>query len=114
MLLNTEITKKMTLLTNSKRSKRLAQDALFYIKQMVNLHTEPIPKDIADYHKKHLFSLMSFQQKCLFVASFLFPYPEDAKVLPLPKFLHFLYFPLRPFLWVWRWGRKHVPSIGGN
>ena len=50
----------MTLLTNSKRSERLARDALFYMKQMVNLHTEPIPGDIADYHKKHLFSLMSF------------------------------------------------------
>lgn len=108
-LLNTTIiTKEMKLLTESKRSERLAKDAFFYIKQMVNLHTEPVPIEIAKYHKKHLFSLMSFQQKCLFVASFLFPYPEDAEVLPLPKSLHFLYFPLRPFLWAWRLRRKQT------
>ena len=34
--------------------------------------------------------------------SFLYPYPEDAEILPLPKYLQFLYFPLRPFLWAWR------------
>jgi hypothetical protein len=107
-IFNATITKEMKLLTESRRSERLAQDAFFYIKQMVNLHTEPVPIEIASYHKKHLFSLMSFQQKCLFVASFLFPYPEDAEVLPLPKFLHFLYFPLRPFLWAWRLRRKQT------
>lgn len=109
-LLNVKITKDMEYLTESRRAERLAQEAHFYIRQMVNLHTEPVPKDIADYHKKHLFSLMSYQQKFLFITSFLFPYPEDAEVLPLPKFLHFLYFPLRPFLWAWRWGRKHALS----
>ncbi|MDQ0242538.1 hypothetical protein J2S09_000074 [Bacillus fengqiuensis] len=109
-LLNTNIQKEMKVLTESNRSERLAQEAFFYIKQMVNLHTEPVPDEIARYHKNHLFSLMSFQQKCLFIASFLFPYPEDAEVLPLPKFLHFLYFPLRPFLWAWRWGRKQTLS----
>jgi hypothetical protein len=107
-MLNTTISKDMRLLTESKRSEQLAQDSFFYIKQMVNLHTDPVPIEIASYHKKHLFSLMSFQQKCLFVASFLFPYPEDAEVLPLPKFLHFLYFPLRPILWAWRLRRKQT------
>jgi hypothetical protein len=28
--------------------------------------------------------------------------PEDWKLLPLPDFLFFLYFPLRPFLFLWR------------
>lgn len=28
--------------------------------------------------------------------------PEDWKLLPLPHFLFFLYFPLRPFLFLWR------------
>ena len=82
----------MKFLTNSKRSDELAQDVFFYIKQMVNLHTEPLPKDIANYHKKHLFSLMSFQQKCLFVASFLFPYPEDAKFYHCRNFFIFYTF----------------------
>ena len=31
---------------------------------------------------------------------------EDFRVLPLPDSLFWLYKPLRPFLWVWRWARQ--------
>ena len=79
-----------------------AQDALFYMKQMIHLHGDTLPKHISRYHRSHLISLMSIQQKVLFFLSFLFPYPEDAETLPLPKKLHYLYFILRPFLWTWR------------
>ncbi|MCM3665218.1 nucleotidyltransferase family protein [Mesobacillus subterraneus] len=95
-------------ISNSKKSKRLAKGALFYIKQLVNLHIEPLPEEIANYHKSHLFSLMSFKQKVLFILSFLFPYPEDALAFPLPRVLHFLYFPLRPILWAIRRKRKQA------
>ncbi|MFC3884762.1 nucleotidyltransferase family protein [Bacillus songklensis] len=109
-LLNTPITKEMKLLIRGNHPKQLAQDAIFYLEKMVNLHTDPVPEDVAAYHKRHLFSLMSNQQKFFFIMSFLYPYPEDAETLPLPKHLHFLYFPLRPFLWAWRKTRKHVLS----
>ncbi|ASK63708.1 Renal dipeptidase [Virgibacillus phasianinus] len=105
-LLNAPITMQMKSLFISKRSKKLAQGAIFYLESMINLHTDPVPEDIARYHKHHLFSLMSFQQKFLFIVSFLYPYPEDAETLPLPKKLHYLYFPLRPLLWAWRKTRK--------
>ncbi|MDF0727751.1 nucleotidyltransferase family protein [Cytobacillus sp. S13-E01] len=111
-LLNTPIGKDMRTIINGKRSYSLAEQAIFYIERMVNLHSEPIPNQIARYHKRHLFSLMSIQQKFLFILSFLYPYPEDAENLPLPNRLHFLYFPLRPFLWVWRKTSKHVISRG--
>ncbi len=101
-LLNTKIPNEIKSLSDRKRSNRLAESALFYIRNIVNLHSEPLPKEVASYHKKHLFLLMSSEQKLLYIASFLFPYPEDARILPMPKFLHFLYFPLRPFLWAWR------------
>ena len=52
---------------------------------MVNLHTDPVPEDVAKYHKRHLFSLMSNQQKIFFILSFLYPFPTDAETLPLPK-----------------------------
>ena len=39
---------------------------------------------------------MTYQQKLFFFMSFLYPYPEDAAVLPLPKSLHFLYLPYVP------------------
>jgi hypothetical protein len=105
-LLGTPLKEEMCTLTGGIRPKHLAQEALFYIKQMVNLHTEPIPDDVARYHKRHLFSLMSNQQKALFIFSLLYPYPMDAETLPLPKSIHFLYFPLRPFLCAWRKARK--------
>jgi hypothetical protein len=105
-LLHTTLTAEMKSILVEKRGMRLAQDALFYIYQMVNLHTYPIPEDVAKYHKRHLFSLMSNRHKVLFIMSFLYPYPEDTDTLMLPKYLHFLYFPLRPLLWAWRKTKK--------
>ena len=75
---------------------KFAQQAIFYFENMVNLHTNPLPKYVAKFHKKYLFSIMSFRQKSWFLFSLLYPYPADEKTLPMPKNLHFLYFPIRP------------------
>ncbi|MBS4209171.1 nucleotidyltransferase family protein [Bacillus sp. FJAT-50079] len=107
-LLGTIITKDMSPFIKGNRPNRLAKESMFYLEQMVNLHTEPVPNEIAKYHKKHLFSLMSFQQKSLYILSMLHPYYTDVETLPLPKEFHFLYFPLRPFLWILRKTRKHT------
>jgi len=107
VLLNSPRNEKLKPIFQGDRPLRLAQEAIFYLENMVNLHTDPVPKYISLYHKRHLFSLMSISQKMIFMLSFLYPYPEDAETLPLPKKLHFLYFPLRPFLWGWRKTRKH-------
>lgn len=101
-LLHTPIKDEMLPIMKRNRANRLAQDAVFYFRQMVHLHKEPMPEDIAQYHKRHLFSLMSNRQKLLYLLSCLYPYPMDAETMPLPKNLHFLYIPLRPFLWAWR------------
>lgn len=105
-LLEARLTEDMQLLTQNRRSKRLAQEAIFYIKQMVNLHTEPLPLEVERYHGRHIFHLMSHRQQITFLLSFLYPYPIDAETMPLPKALHFLYFPLRPFLCAWRRSTK--------
>jgi hypothetical protein len=105
-LLHSPLPKEAEPFIRSSRSFQLAQEAIYYVERMVNLHSYPVPDDIAEYHKKHLFSLMPPQQKVLFILSFLYPYPEDADTLPLPKKWHFLYFPLRPFLWTWRKSTK--------
>ncbi|MCM3650405.1 nucleotidyltransferase family protein [Metabacillus litoralis] len=107
-LFNTKKIDEINPLLKSERSQGLAQEAIFYLERMVNLHNDPVPEDVSLYHSRHLFSLMSKRQKALFILSFLHPYPEDAKILPLPKQLHFLYFPLRPFLWALRKKRKHA------
>ncbi|MFC0269939.1 nucleotidyltransferase family protein [Metabacillus herbersteinensis] len=109
-LLSSKKVDAMKPLLENKRSCNLAQEAIFYLERMVNLHTDPVPEPVSRYHTRHLFSLMTARQKVLFVLSFLHPYPEDAETLPLPKQLHFLYFPLRPFIWAWgRRGRRHYP-----
>ena len=109
-LLKTPIVEEMKLLLSVNTSARLAQEAIFYLEEMVNLHTDPVPENVAMYHKRHLFSLMSKRQRLIFIMSFLYPYPEDAEVFPLPKYLQFLYFPLRPFLWAWRKSMKRALS----
>ncbi|NIK76098.1 hypothetical protein FHS15_001205 [Paenibacillus castaneae] len=109
-LLSIPLREEMKPLLTSRRAEWLAEDAMFYVHRMINLHTPPIPKDVDAYHKRYLFSLLTNGQRVRFMASFFFPYPEDAKTLPLPKPIHFLYFPLRPFLWLWRKTRKQAYS----
>lgn len=107
-LLGTIISEEMKSFIQGKRAAHLAQESIFYLERMVNLHTEPVLEDISNYHQRHLYSLMSTYQKCIYVFSMLYPYPSDVETLPLPKKIHFLYFPLRPFLCVWRKTRKRA------
>jgi hypothetical protein len=100
-LLNIRTTNDMEAII-SKRSKYLAQKTIFYFENMINLHNYPLPQRISDYHKQYLMSLMSVKRKTWLFLSYFYPYPEDKELLPLPIKLHFLYFPLRPFLWAWR------------
>jgi hypothetical protein len=85
----------------NKHSIKLAKSAIFYLENKINLHSYPVPEGISDYHKNYMYHLKTPLQKLLFIMSFLYPYPEDQDILPLPKRLHFLYFPLRPVLWLW-------------
>lgn len=110
-LLDAKVTGEMNPLL-TKRSVNLANQAIFYLEDMINLHTNPVPKDVSSYHARHLFALMSFNQKMMHVLCLLHPLPGDTETLPLPKSLHFLYFPLRPLLWVWRKTRKNEVSRG--
>lgn len=105
-LFQTPLTEELNKVACTKRSMNLAQQAVFYFKKQINLHIDPVPEDVARYHKRHLFTLMSWHQKLLFLISMLYPYPVDAETLPLPKPFHFLYFPLHPILWAWRKVRK--------
>jgi hypothetical protein len=100
-LLNTQITNKLIDYTHNKRAISLAKRTTYYFENKVNLHTYPVPEDISNYHKNYLFFMKTPLQKLLFVMSFFYPFPEDQDILPLPKRLHFLYFPLRPVLWLW-------------
>jgi len=110
-LLQAPIGTELQFIVEQRKPQKLAKDAMFYLERIVNLHTPPLPEDVDRYHKRHQFSLLGNRQKLLFILSFLFPFPKDAETMPLPKSLHFLYFPLRPFLWAWRKaaGQSHRP-----
>jgi hypothetical protein len=109
-LLDSKISKELKWLLSGSQSRIIAQQAIFYISSMINLHSKPLPPEVSDYHKRHIISLMSFHQKALYTLSILYPYHTDLDTFPLPKILHFLYFPLRPFLWAWRKTKKHAFS----
>ncbi|WP_459501934.1 nucleotidyltransferase domain-containing protein [Bacillus sp. C1] len=106
-LLNTPITEETRVFMSEKRLTELAQLAIYYLESMINLHTDPVPEEVSEYHERYLYSLKTIHQKLLFHLSWLYPYPQDVETLPLPKQLHVLYFPLRPVLWTWRKTRYH-------
>lgn len=117
-LFNTPINQEMHLLSTKKRSRKQAQMAYFFIIEMGNLN-ELQPKgnlgntlltDMKKYFSlnRYLFSQKSNVQKFIFIIKLFFPSSIDVNTLKLPKLLHFLYFPLRPFLWFWRKTRYKV------
>lgn len=103
-LLNTPINNGMQVLANRKRSKKLAQQALYFIKGTETLEIIMSTKN----YKRYLFSLKSHLQRFLFLLISFYPGKADLKTLMLPKYLHVLYFPLRPLLKTWRLIRKSV------
>ncbi|UVI31620.1 nucleotidyltransferase domain-containing protein [Paenibacillus spongiae] len=98
-LFMTPIPEPLRPLTSGGHSRRLARRALFIIKDVTNLQSS---KDVNTHYKGYIFAMMSNRQRWRYMAERLYPSSLDTALLPLPKPLHFLYFPLRPFLWFWR------------
>ena len=94
----------------AKSIRKIAISALLFIEIRGYLLDTTLSKDINRAYKKYISSIRTFRQKVLWWISKLHPDPEDAQVLPLPKFFHFLYFPLHPFLWLSRQRKRKVFS----
>ena len=86
-------------LTERNDARRLAKYAIEFITRADSLE-ETIP--MRYYHFYFVLLRKSYLQKVSYIFSLFYPRDEDAQTLPLPKPLHFLYFPLRPFLVVTR------------
>jgi hypothetical protein len=84
------------------RSIKIAQEALRIIPEFVNMVETKTTKEVSTYMKRYRKKIMSPQQRWKSLIVNLYPSSHDAQLLPLPRWLHFLYFPLRPFLWAWR------------
>ncbi|MDF9845419.1 hypothetical protein M2105_006493 [Paenibacillus sp. PastF-1] len=101
-LLGAPVDPRLSALTEKPKAKRLAQDAIFYVARMVNLNDPPLEPEVELHFKAYQPAILTTRNRLLRAAGFLYPYAADARTLPLPKPLHVLYFPLRPFLWSWR------------
>ncbi|MFK4391694.1 Renal dipeptidase [Bacillus sp. AFS026049] len=116
-LLKTPIHEEMQTFRGKKRSRKLAQLAIFYITEKGQVYIKKSKDACSEYPESHsiksnlkksfiinryLFSIKSNLQKFIFVIKLLFPSSADEETLRLPKPLYFLYLPLHPLLWFWR------------
>lgn len=113
-LLGTPLDPGLSGLAARPKAQKLARLAMFYVGRMVNLHNPPLPPEVERHFKYYQPAILPVRRQILYALGFLHPYAADAKTLPLPQALHFLYFPLRPFLWAWRKAslrEKGTPSV---
>ncbi|MFS0870089.1 nucleotidyltransferase family protein [Paenibacillus xylanilyticus] len=96
------------LLTSQERAgERLAKHGVLFMNEMLET-----PANLRSY-RSYLFALRSTRQKMFFFIERLYPSTWDVEQLPLPRSLHFLYFPLRPFLWFWRRMKRNTMTERG-
>ncbi|RUS42652.1 nucleotidyltransferase family protein [Cohnella sp. AR92] len=107
-LLDTPIPPAMEGALSESRGRELATLALGFIRDGTVLSTDPNAGQAARDYKRYLFELRTGSQKRRYLLSRLYPSYRDAEALPLPKPLYFLYFPLRPFVWLWRQVRQQT------
>jgi hypothetical protein len=101
-LLKAPVDPALSVLADKPKARRLAEQALFYVARMVNLNDPPLEPEVERHYKSYQPAILTPWHRFLHFAGFLYPYAADARTLPLPKPLHVLYFPLRPFLWTYR------------
>ncbi|MFY2249347.1 nucleotidyltransferase family protein [Priestia megaterium] len=97
-------------IVNTKRANRLAEKAIPFIKEMVQLHLYPRPRNLEQSFKKYLISIKSKREKFFLFIILFYPSSLDAAMFKLPKKIHFLYFLLRPLLGSFRKVKKVVIS----
>ncbi|MEX6700349.1 nucleotidyltransferase family protein [Peribacillus frigoritolerans] len=117
-LLNTPINEENKILTEGRRSRKLAQNALYYIREMTPLSSTSseigslkfmgsllsLKSNLQKSYfiNRYLFASKSQIQRFFYILNLFYPKSADVETLVLPNYLHFLYFPLRPILWAWR------------
>jgi len=98
----------------SKKSNEFASTASYFIRNKTDLSPNG-DEDVLKRYKSYVQSLMTMSQKFQVLIDHFYPSYKDALTLPLPKQLHFLYFPLRPFLWiVRRMKQKPVETVNSH
>ncbi|CAM4281086.1 nucleotidyltransferase domain-containing protein [Paenibacillus tarimensis] len=93
------------------RAHRLARTALPFILSGKRCPDESNKQAVREF-RHYLLAQMSVRQRLDYYTKPLFPSSRDAVQLPMPRPLHFLYFPLRPLLWLWRHFRRQPLTRG--
>ncbi|MBO7747801.1 nucleotidyltransferase family protein [Paenibacillus sp. MWE-103] len=91
------------------KSQRLADEAIKIIDEYIYLLDKQTPSMAQAYFKSYNSLLLTSRQRWKRNVNKLYPNYLDVKALTLPRWLHFMYFPLRPFLWYWRKKKQRVP-----
>lgn len=100
-LFKTDVSAEIKSAVVTREAYRLARLSLIYVKEIVQLN--PVPeKRLAWKYKRYMFALLSGRHKLNYALQHFMPSPADIALIPLPKRLYLLYYPLRPFLWFWR------------
>ncbi len=84
------------------RARALAVRVLVFITERVNLCPEPETEVLAKQYRSYQYALKTPGQKAMFWIRKLGPDDWDMQTLPLPKGLYVLYYPLHPFLLLYR------------
>ncbi|MBM7540680.1 nucleotidyltransferase family protein [Amphibacillus cookii] len=104
-LLDVELSADLESFALTRRSQYLASQALAFIGDSINIDAPPDTFWMKK-SKRYLYAIKSHSQKWQLLIRKAQPNSWDAQVLPLPRALHFLYFPLRPFIGIWRCVQK--------
>jgi len=86
----------------------LAEEAVPIIAEYIDIMERLTPAQYVAYFKRYNAMLLSTRQRWKRSVNKLYPDDLDAEVLALPRWLHFMYFPLRPFLWYRRKRKRRV------
>ncbi|MDW0116272.1 nucleotidyltransferase family protein [Sporosarcina thermotolerans] len=115
-LFKTKIPEELLPLTTKRGARKFAKAVVFYLMKndvldVNQTHTEKVDSKAKIILKLRLlycqYTFKSNIQKAIFLLLLFQPNYLDIETLKLPKNLYFLYYPLKPFIWLWR------NSVGG-
>ncbi|GFN29852.1 nucleotidyltransferase domain-containing protein [Paenibacillus xylaniclasticus] len=97
-----------SIIAQRERARLLADEAIPIIAEYIDIMDQMSPEQYVAYFKRYNGLLLSTRQRLKQSILKLYPTDLDAEVLALPRWLHFMYFPLRPFLWYWRKKKQRI------
>jgi len=109
-LFHVQLSRNIIETTMHKKTRQLAEEAIKIINEYVYILRQNSQFDQKYYFKHYTSLLLTPRQKIKLLLNKLYPHDIDTQMLALPRWLHFMYFPLRPFIWVIRKSRDQLST----